>query len=133
MMFRRRSPFGLFILVGLGVLLGAAIFGTSETVGGLVAAPLLVVGVVFKIFLFFLLFGLAARLFAGAGHRGRQAKSWPGRSHPWWSEDARNRWHGRGESSENDEASQRDDRFDEWHRLAHARQEVDDHTPPVEQ
>ena len=130
-MVRRRGPFGLLFMVGFGVLLGAAIFGGPGAVGGLVVSPFVVLGFVFKIILFFMLFGLMVRLFAGSGGRGRRSKSWCGPSPDRWSDEARSRWSGRSTSSETDEGDSRDGRFEEWHRMAHARQEVDDHTPPV--
>ncbi len=126
--YRRRNPFGLVLMVGFGVLLGAAIFGSSEAVGGLVAAPLLVLGVMFKVFLFILLFGLGAKLFFKAGARGQS-----GGSSPWWSDESGFRRHGRSERQGDGDRNPRADRFEEWHRMAHARQEVDDHTPPVEE
>ncbi|MDH3251078.1 MAG: hypothetical protein OEQ47_19070, partial [Acidimicrobiia bacterium] len=93
--------------------------------------PFIVLGVVFKIVLFFVLFGLAARLLAGRSGRGEQGKRRCGPSQDWRSDEARSRWYGRA-ASPNDEGTSHDDRFEEWHRMAHARQEVDDHTPPVE-
>ncbi len=131
-MMLRRSPFGLFLLVGMGILLGAALFGSSGAVAGLVAAPFLVLGFVFKIALFFILFGLMAKMFAGAGHRNRRGWNRSGPPRPWWSEEGGSPWSARRESSDRDEPKPMGDRFEEWHRMAHARQEVDDHTPPVE-
>jgi len=131
-MFLRRSPFGLFLIVGIGVLLGAALFGSSDAAVGLMAAPLLVLGFLFKIVLFFMLFGLIAKLVAGSAARGPRSWSWSGPSRRWWPEEARSRWQPRTESSDDDDDKMRNNRFEEWHRMAHARQEVDDHTPPVE-
>ncbi len=131
-MYRRRSPFGVFILLGVGVLLGAALFGGPGAVGGLVAAPFIVLGVMFKIVLFFMLFGLAARLLAGHGGRGRPGKNWCSPSQEWRFDAARPRRATRMGWPASDEGTAHDDRFEEWHRMAHARQEVDDHTPPVE-
>ncbi len=129
-MLRRRGPFGVLVLVGLGVLLGAALFGGMGAIGSVLAAPLLVLGFLFKIVLFFILFGLVARLVAGAGGRGR---SWSGRSRERWSDWPHARWQSRGGASHGDEDLRAEDRFEEWHRMAHARQEVDDHTPPFEE
>jgi len=131
MMVRSRGPFGLLFMVGFGVLLGAAIFGGPAAVGGLVVAPFVVLGFVFKIILFFMLFGLVVRMFAGSGGRGRRSRSWCGLSSQRWSDEPRSRWSGPINSSEKHEGDSRDGRFEEWHRMAHARQEVDDHTPPV--
>ncbi len=129
-MLRRRGPFGVLVLVGLGILLGAALFGGMGAIGSVLAAPLLVLGFLFKIVLFFILFGLVARLFAGAGARSR---SWPGRSRERWSDWPHARWQSRSEARDGDEDPRAEDRFEEWHRMAHARQEVDDHTPPFEE
>ena len=131
-MFLRRGPFGLFLMVGAGILLGAALFGSSEAVGGLVVAPFLVLGLMFKVVLFFMLFGLVAKMFAGSAGRDRRPRNWSGRPHEWWSDRARSPWSGRRAPSESDQDETRSARFEEWHRMAHAHQEVDDHTPPVE-
>ncbi len=80
-MMRRRSPFGLFLMVGFGVLFGAALFGGIGAVGSVVAAPFLVLGFMFKIVLFFVLFGLVAKMFAGSARRD-QAKPGTGPDHP---------------------------------------------------
>lgn len=132
MMMMRRSPFGLLLLVGIGILLGAALFGSSGAVAGLVAAPFLILGFLFKIVLFLILFGLMAKMFTGAGSRSRRGWSRSGPSRPWWLEERSSPWSTRRESSGRDEPKPMGDRFEEWHRMAHARQEVDDHTPPVE-
>ena len=126
----RRSPFGVLLLLGIGLLLGAALFGGTAAVGSVLAAPFVVLGFMFKIVLFFMLFGLIAKLFAGSARRN---KNWSGPRHEWWSDEARSRWHGRPESAESHRDESQNDRFEEWHRMAHARQEVDDHTPPIEE
>jgi len=79
-MFLRRSPIGLFLMVGFGLLLGAALFGGTEAVGSVVAAPFLVLGFMFKVVLFFMLFGLVAKIFAGSVGRGRRSGTGP--AHP---------------------------------------------------
>lgn len=129
MMMRRRSPFGVLLMVGFGVLIGAAVFGGTEAVTGLMAAPFVVLGFFFKVLLFFMLFGLFLRLFAGRGARGRE---WSGPSREGWAAEGRKHRPCRGRPSDGETDHQPADRFDEWHRMAHARQEVDDHTPPVE-
>ena len=83
-MFLRRGPLGLFLIVGFGLLLGAALFGGTEAVGSVVAAPFVVLGFMFKIVLSFMLFGLIAKLFAGSARRG---KNWSGPRHEWWSDE----------------------------------------------
>jgi hypothetical protein len=128
-MIMRRSPFGVLLLVGIGLMLGAALFGGVEAVGSVLAAPLVVLGFLFKIILFFLLFGLIARLFAGSARRDM---NWAGPRRGTWCGGARSTWTGH-RSSEGDVDEDVDNRFEEWHRMAHARQEVDDHTPPFEE
>ncbi len=122
-MFGRRSPLRMIALVGFGLLLGAMLFGGTTTVESLVAAPLVILGFMFKVALFLFIFGFFAKMFGGRhhGHYG-SAEDW---------EKMRKRWESRHGASR-DEAPSENDRFDEWHRMAHARQEVDDHVPPVE-
>lgn len=127
MMYARRSPFRTFLMVGLGILLGAAIFGGAETAGALVAAPLVVLGFLFKMVLFFLLFGFIARAFTGFA-----GKSEWGRDRARWAEEARDWRRRHGQSDDTDRPSTSEESFEEWHRMAHARREVDEHTPPVE-
>ncbi len=131
-MFLRRGPLGLFLMVGFGLLLGAALFGGVGAVGSVVAAPFLVLGFMFKVVLFFVLFGLVARMLAGCSKRDRRPRTWSGPNRGSWSDETRSPWSRRRPPSERDEEESRSDRFEEWHRMAHARQEVDDHTPPVE-
>lgn len=117
-------------MVGLGILLGAMLFGGAESAGGVVAAPFLVVGLFFKLALFVLLMGFVAKAF-GARSGGHKRPS--GRSHEQWAEEARQWWHrSQGESRPDSASDSETDRFEEWHRMAHAKEEVDNHTPPVE-
>jgi hypothetical protein len=130
-MYMRRSPFGVLLMVGLGLLLGAALFGGTEVVGSVLAAPFLVLGFMFKVLLVFLFLGLMTRWFARSA--GRNQRNWRGQSRDWWPEETGRRRPGwRTPPVDADTGSDQADRFEEWHRLAHARQEVDDHTPPVE-
>ena len=110
------------VLVAFG--LGALIFGGVETAGAglglLLLAPLIFF---FKVVLFVVLFGLFSRVFWGRG----RAKDGPGAS-------GRHRHHGCFDRrwSESGDAEQRqsaDDRFEDWHRMAHAREEVESWTP----
>ncbi len=119
----RRSPLGLLFLVGLGVLFGASLSGGTATLGWL-AAPFLALGFIFKILFFVLILGFIAKAFRG--HR-----NWE-RAGGQWSEEARKHRQKRHGATEGGESQSRSDRFEEWHRMAHARQEVDDHVPPVE-
>lgn len=131
-MTKRRSPFAMFLMVGFGLLLGAAIFGGVESVGAVLAAPFIVLGFIFKVALFFMLFGLFARF---VGRRARHwddgdvwKERWQEQRGGWSPPQRPSQTSGRSESSR----PSAEDRFEEWHRLAHARQEVDDHVPPVE-
>jgi hypothetical protein len=116
--------------LGVGLLLGAALFGGTAAVGSVLAAPFVVLGFIFKVVLFFLLFGLIARLFAGSARRGG---NWSDPRRRSWCGGGRSRWSGHPSSSEEEGDDRVNDRFEEWHRMAHARQEVDDHTPPFEE
>ncbi len=120
----RRGPLGLLFLVGLGVLIGASLSGGTAATVGWLAAPFLVLGLIFKILFFVLIFGFIAKAFGGHRH-------WEKTPGPR-SEQARQAWQKRHGSGEGGEAHSASDRFDEWHRMAHARKEVDDHVPPVE-
>jgi hypothetical protein len=124
----RRSPFGVLLFVGIGLLLGAALFGGTAAVGNVLAAPLVALGFLFKIVLFFLLFSLIARLFAGSP---RRTQNWSAPRRESWCGGNRSKWS--GHPSEDEGKDRANDRFEEWHRMAHARQEVDDHTPPFEE
>ena len=120
----RRGPLWILILVGLGVLLGVGLSGGSLATAGWLAAPFLVFGLIFKILFFFLLFGFIARAFGGHRHWEKAMGT--------WSEEARRHWQNRHGATTDDEPRSSTDRFEEWHRMAHAREEVDDYVPPVE-
>ena len=79
-MSRRRGLFGAFLMIGFGLLLGAVLFGGAGDVGTVLAAPLVALGFLFKVFLFFMLLSLIARLVFRAGHAGRRSKCWSGPS-----------------------------------------------------
>ena len=126
----RRSPIALLFFVGLGVLVGATVVGGTSGAATVVAAPFIVLGFIFKIMLAVFLFGLLARMFGGhrggQNHHGHRGKGGP------WSAEAKENWQRRHESADGTQQSGPSDRFEEWHRLAHAREEVDEHVPPVE-
>ncbi len=94
--------------------LGALIFGgNAATAAGLVLlAPLFFI---FKVMLFFLLFGAISSAMWRGG-RGPGPRRWA--AHHGWHEADRSRSAERSTPSE-------EDRFEEWHRMAHAREEVD--------
>lgn len=130
----RRFPIAPLLFLGLGLLIGSALAGSSVATSWL-AAPFIVLGFVFKVIFFFLLFGFVARMFGSRRH-------WEKANGPW-SDEAREQWQKRHNNRQNRQGSRRPhdtgssaDRgaedFDEWHRMAHAREEVDTHVPPVE-
>jgi len=105
-MIMRRSPFGVLLLLGIGLLLGAALFGGTAAVGSVLAAPFVVLGFMFKVVLFFLLFGLMARLFAGSARRGG---NWSDPRRRSWCGGNRSRWPGHPSSSEDEDDDDRED------------------------
>lgn len=129
------------IVAGLAVVGLVSLFsggaGVIAGAGLLVLAPLFFIA---KIALFMLLFGTFARGFARHGHRHRSPS---GRSADWetgWSEDWSD-WRARWESRAPQRRRARRDRhpvesrpdterFEEWHRMAHAKQEVDSWVDP---
>ena len=98
-----------FAFVALALIaLGAALAGGAGGAGLLVLAPLFILG---KIFLILLFFGAISGFFWRGYEEGRPRPPWTGR-----------RWARR--SQEPPEKS-RAEQFEEWHRLSHARDEVD--------
>jgi hypothetical protein len=102
MMFR----FG-FVALAL-IVLGAVLAGGAGGAGLLVLAPLFILG---KIFLILLFFGAIGGFFWRGYEEGQPRPPWTGRRRARRSQ----------ESTEKSRAEQ----FEEWHRLAHAREEVD--------
>ena len=98
--------FFVFLVVAILAMIGlASVLGTSVAwVGALVFLPILLL----KVFLVLMFFGFL----------GRSFRYWDGRTPPYW----RNRR--RAHQSE-DRTTSAEDRFEEWHRMAHAREEVD--------
>ena len=92
---------GIWSLVANGA--GAALAG----VGALFILPLLL----FKLFFLFMIFGFLGRAVGGGRHRQPP-------------------WHGRREANAADARSD-ESRFEDWHRMAHAREEVDSWTPEL--
>lgn len=121
-----RSMFRLAVFLLLAFVLGSLLFGsaTAGTAAFGVAAFTAVL-FLFKILFFFMLLGFIGKLF---WHKG-------GRSHDEW---PRGGWYGgpyrRPSDRRTDEepARSKQDEFDEWHRLAHAKEEVDGWAPEVE-
>jgi hypothetical protein len=98
----------ILAMIGLGSALGSGLAGLSA----IIVLPILLVKVGFVL----MLVGFVGRRMAG------RRSSWDG-ERPGWAE----HWRPRQEKP----AVSHEDRFEEWHRMAHARQEVDDHTPPI--
>ncbi len=85
-------------MIGVGSVLGS--------IGALILLPILFL----KVMLFMMLFGFIGRRFRGRG------RSWD------WAESS---WRGRPRPGRQEPTKSREDRFEEWHRMAHAREEVD--------
>ncbi len=108
--------FAFFVfLVALMISLATSLFGGAAAAGAAIGGAMLFLPILFfKVVLFVMLFGFFGRMATGSSrHRGW---GWP---HGWSQTPA-------SASSQSDE-----DRFDEWHRMAHARDEVDSWTPEV--
>ena len=93
-------------VVGMVSLFGSGVSGAAAGLGFLFLFPLLLLA---KVFLLMMLFGMIGR---GFGRRD------PSRSEMPWG-----RWR-RPQTKRSDQPS-REDRFEEWHRMAHAKEEVD--------
>lgn len=135
----RRNPISGLLLLGFGLMLGAAMFGGGGTAATLVAAPVLALGFVLKVMLFLVFFSFLAKAFGRNVHQSHSSSD--SRHHggpPWMRPDFQKAWDFRGSRDEKrppeDEKDRPTtaDRFEDWHRMAHAREEVDDYAPPVE-
>lgn len=93
-------------VVGLVSLFSSGASAAATGAGFLLLFPLLLLA---KILFFVMLLGFVGRGFSRRG----PAQDWPGES----------RWERPRRSG--DERRTREDHFDEWHRMAHAREEVD--------
>lgn len=128
-MFYRRSPFRLIVLIGLGVLVGMMLTGGAEAIAGVAMIPFLILAFAFKVLLIFMIFGF---IFGGMKrHHRRHNGSWP-ESDRWsdWMDEASSRR--RRRKPEPKPEKPQTETFEDWHRMAHARREVDDHAPPVD-
>lgn len=116
--------FALLVLAGIG--LGALIFGPEGASAGLwflLAIP----------FFIFLKIAFLAAMFGAFAHRRREG--WT--SGYRWSSDEDTTWswgpsRPRRTSRRRTETRSETDRFEEWHRMAHAREEVDSWAPEPE-
>lgn len=126
-----RNGMGLVVLVGLGAFAlgammaggaGAAAAGTGAAAAGAVLWPFFFL---FKLAFFVLLFGFVGRMFwrGGWGPPGRRSGPWGA---PWDRHD-RSDYAKRSEADDGDDepAKKAEDRFEDWHLMAHARMEVD--------
>ena len=129
-----RFAVAVLAVIGLVSLIGSA-SAAAVGIGWLLLAPIVLV---FKIMFFFMLFGAIAHL---VGHRGGRSpvRTWNRR----WDRQAGRSWNRPGPWArrpgrpwtDDGEAGSRDldedlrpadaDRFEEWHRMQHARKEVD--------
>jgi hypothetical protein len=100
----------VFAMIGLGSVFGSGL----AAFGAIILLPI----VLLKVVLVLTLFGFVGRRLTG------RRSSWD-EDHPGWV--------GRSRARQENPSASREERFEEWHRMAHARQEVDDHTPPVEE
>ena len=111
--------FAILVLAGIG--LGAILFGgassASAGIGFLALIPLFFL---FKILLIATFFGVFARRgFNGPrAEHGERPSGWSG---PRWDT---GQWRRRTRTTDKDDNSAETDRFDEWHRMAHAKEEV---------
>jgi multisubunit Na+/H+ antiporter MnhG subunit len=111
----RMFMFVLVVLVAFG--LGSLLFGSiglAAVGAGFLFFPLLIL---FKVVFFVMIVGFVARAFGRGGYGHRRP--------PWaWHDDDR---HGPRPGA-NDK-----DRFEEWHRMAHAKEEVDSWAPRADE
>lgn len=127
-----RFALAVLAVIGLVTLIGGA-SAAAVGIGWLVLAPLVFV---FKIMLFFLIFGAIAQAVSRRGgsspSRGRDG-CWgrprgrtrgEGTSRPGWRADRYDRTSAARDERDDDRPSD-ERRFDEWHRMQHARKEVD--------
>lgn len=107
--------FAIVVLAGIG--LGALLFGgTSSTAAGVGFLALIPIFFFFKVLFVAMLFGMFAR------HRFGNQWSRDDYRPPW----SRGQGSRRGSrSSDKEDGSAQTERFEEWHRMAHAKEEVD--------
>ena len=89
-------------MIGIGSVLGSGLAG----IAAFILLPILFLKVMFLL----MLFGFIGRRFRGRG--------------PSWDWD-KSSWRGRRRSRPEQASTSREDRFEDWHRMAHAREEVD--------
>ncbi len=111
--------FAILVLAGIG--LGAILFGSAPSAGVglwfLAAIPLFIF---FKIMLIATFFGLARRRFNGPEGKNFE-HPWEWRGRHWQAGPSRRR---RKDKETTEKRPSDNDRFEEWHRMAHAKEEV---------
>jgi len=113
--------FRFAILVLAGIALGAVIFGgggsAAAGVGFFALFPLLLLA---KLVFIAMIFGMFARRGYGSRWRTNEFRS-------FWDRDPSG-----SQAATKDEGPTETDRFEQWHRMAHAREEVDSWVPEPE-
>lgn len=140
----QRTGIGPIALVGFGAfMLGAMMFGGAATAGAASAGAAVMwpFFALFKLLLFFLLFGFIARNFWGRGqgrrshhHPNGERSGWQGPWAPPWADGPRRGDRGdRGDGDDGDEDRDPrawfEERVDDWHLKAHARMDIDREVP----
>lgn len=107
--------FAFVILAGIG--LGAILFGGAPSAAtGIGFLALIPIFIFFKLLFIAMLFGMFARRRFGDQRTGKDFRP------PWAGAGGSRR---RSPSSRPDKGPAESDRFEEWHRMAHAKEEVD--------
>lgn len=105
-----RFLFGVVALIAIATLAASLVGGAASAglaaLGALVFLPI----ILFKGFLLLMLFGFFGRM--AFGRFGRPSQRWD-------------------RSGNQERVPSAEDRFEEWHRMAHAREEVDSWTPEM--
>jgi hypothetical protein len=106
--------FAILVLAGIG--LGALLFGGAPSAAaGVGFLALIPIFFLFKLMLIAMVFGTFARRGFGADKRDERFRTgWPTNRGPWR----------RPRSKSQPDKPAETDRFEEWHRMAHAREEV---------
>ncbi len=114
--------FAFVVLAGIG--LGALLFGgSSSAAAGIGLLALIPIFIFFKLLFVAMLFGVFARRRFGYQRKGQDFSA------PWARESVRRH---RAPSHGKDKSPSETDRFEEWHRMAHAKEEVDSWTSEPE-
>lgn len=110
----RMGIFRILPLILAVVVISSLISNGAEVAAVGLGALLLVPFILFKVFLVFMVFGFMGRAFSRRGHHRRP-------------------WDGQGwdPQTTDDTRPTEEDKFEDWHRMAHAREEVDRWAPEV--